>query len=49
MSGRSRLALLIGVQSCNDDLFDPLGQVVEADVARMADALRASGYDVRTS
>lgn len=44
MSERS--ALLIGVSSCDADLFEPMPDVVSADLRRMSDALRQSGYDV---
>ncbi|UQU62521.1 caspase family protein [Couchioplanes caeruleus] len=42
-----RSALLIGVPSCDDDLFTPIPDVVGADIRRLADALGQSGYQVR--
>ncbi|WP_409463652.1 caspase family protein [Amycolatopsis sp. GA6-003] len=42
-----RLALLIGVPSCDNDLFEALPDVVAADVRRMADVLAQSSYEVR--
>ncbi len=42
-----RLALLIGVPNCDSALFEPLENVVEADIERMSDALHASGFEVR--
>lgn len=42
-----RIALLIGVPSCDNDLFRPMPDVVATDVDRMATALRQSAYEVR--
>jgi Caspase domain len=42
-----RAALLVGVPSCDNDLFAALPDVVSADVTRMTDALQQSGYLVR--
>ncbi|MFJ7218873.1 caspase family protein [Amycolatopsis sp. NPDC098790] len=42
-----RLALLIGVPSCDHDLFEALHDVVAADISRMADALVQSNYEVQ--
>ena len=42
-----RNAFLIGVPTCDDDLFEALPHVVSADIARMTKALGQSGYDVR--
>ncbi|MFI6159166.1 caspase family protein [Micromonospora haikouensis] len=42
-----RLALLIGVPSCNNEMFEPLGHIVETDIARMRNALQASRYQIR--
>jgi hypothetical protein len=41
-----RHALLIGVPSCDGDLFDPLPAVVSADIRRMSEALSQSGYEI---
>ncbi len=42
-----RLAVLIGVPSCDRDLFPAIPHVVAADVARMSEALASSGYTIR--
>ena len=42
-----RLALLIGIPSCDDDLFPPMSEVVGADIHRMSGALSQSGYEIR--
>lgn len=41
-----RSALLIGVPSCDADLFEPMPDVVAADLRRMSTALKRSGYAV---
>ncbi|MEU7673578.1 caspase family protein [Micromonospora taraxaci] len=47
MSVTDRSALLIGIPSCDDDLFAPMPEVVGADIHRMSDALSQSGYEIR--
>ncbi|MFG3558651.1 caspase family protein [Micromonospora sp. NPDC047557] len=47
MSVTDRSALLIGIPSCDDDLFAPMSEVVCADISRMSDALSQSGYEIR--
>ncbi|WP_081975974.1 caspase family protein [Amycolatopsis sp. MJM2582] len=42
-----RLALLIGVPSCDHDLFEALHEVVAADIGRMAGVLAQSNYEVQ--
>jgi hypothetical protein len=42
-----RAALLIGIPSCDVDLFAPMSEVVGADIQRMSDALSQSGYEIR--
>ncbi|MGW5578891.1 wHTH domain-containing protein [Micromonospora chokoriensis] len=42
----NRSALLIGVPSCDNDLFAAIPEVVTADVQRMRDVLLQSGYAV---
>jgi hypothetical protein len=42
----NRSALLIGVPSCDNDLFAAIPDVVTADVRRMRDVLSQSGYAV---
>jgi hypothetical protein len=42
-----RLALLIGVPSCDNDLFEALPEVVTADIRRMAGVLVQSNYRVQ--
>jgi hypothetical protein len=42
-----RTALLIGVPTCDNDLFPALGDVVATDIRRMTDALAQSGYQIR--
>jgi hypothetical protein len=42
-----RHALLIGVPRCDQDLFQPLDEVVQADITRMAEVLGQSDYRIR--
>lgn len=42
-----RLALLIGVPSCDNDIFEALPEVVTADIRRMASVLVQSNYKVQ--
>src|ERR1700733_12701137 len=43
----ARAALLIGVPTCDNDLFSAIDDVVAADIRRMTDALGQSGYQIQ--